>query len=81
MLDGPIQHLVKVSTFMGSIEVGSRSAVVFMPIVRDDPHIGVAHDFLAEHIGAVVLMDGNVRMDSEGDKPERTLPKCATTWS
>lgn len=81
MFDGPIQHLVKVSTFMGSIEVGNWIAVVLMPIVRDDTYIGVAHDFLAKHIGAVVLMDGDVRMDSEGDEPERTLPKCPTTWS
>lgn len=54
---GPIQQLAEVSTFMWGVEVGDWMIVVFMPIVRDYTHIRIAHDFLAEHIGAVVLMD------------------------
>ena len=53
----PIQHPAEVSTFMWSVEIGDRMIFVIMPFVRDYTHIRVAHDFLAEHIGAMVLMD------------------------
>lgn len=75
----PIQHPVKVSTFVRGVEIGNGTTLVFVPIVRDYTYIRVAHDLLAEHIGTVVSMNANVRMASEGETPERTLPKCSTT--
>lgn len=59
---GPIQHPVKVSTFMGGIEVGNWITAVFVPIVRDYTYIRVAHDLLSEHIGAVIFRAVKVRM-------------------
>lgn len=52
---GPVQHALEGAAFVRGVEVGDRVGVVGVPVVGDDADVGVAHDFLPQHIGAVVF--------------------------
>lgn len=50
----PILHSTKVSTFVLSVKVGYWVIAIIVPVVCDDTNINVAHELLAEHVGAVI---------------------------
>jgi hypothetical protein len=50
----PFLDSANITAFVNSVEVGKRVRDVFDPVVRDDAHVGVAEDILAEHFNAVV---------------------------
>lgn len=51
----PLDHPVPIAAFMQRVEIRPWRFSLRNPVVSDDAHVGVAGQFLSEHLDAVVL--------------------------